>query len=375
MDDYEISNLSQAKNEYSARLVNILTPLVIDGIKSLFNDAKKMCIENNEKSKYLMTFQNFLARIPKWNNNVIDNETQRIIQESQCNYLEDLIVCVHIAQLKILTSIRVGQKQKKIDIDIPKINKFIHSVYIEVARKLYSNVYLFETDILPLNYQKNMRECEIIVRECIIDTVRNSIPVESILRSYIEETVEDEVEVKEEVIEKEVDISENQLGGGDEEEPTNQEPRLEEPFNQEITVSKEKQDVLYNESSLPNNENIKTLSIIKKQEEPFKEEPFEEEQENITLSFNNNDNVLNMGTNEETIIDAPKTIERLEEISNIRNEQRKLEEMEEEEDEPLEKLVIHSNNNIKLETDDIHDLNKPLDISKDMLLSDIEVIS
>jgi hypothetical protein len=369
MDDYEISNLSQAKNEYSARLVNILTPLVIDGIKSLFNDAKKMCIENNEKSKYLMTFQNFLARIPKWNNNVIDNETQRIIQESQCNYLEDLIVCVHIAQLKILTSIRVGQKQKKIDIDIPKINKFIHSVYIEVARKLYSNVYLFETDILPLNYQKNMRECEMIVRECIIDTVRNSIPVESILRSYIEETVEDEVEVKEEVIEKEVDISENQLGGGDEEEPTNQEPRIEEPTNQEITVSKEKQDVLNNESSLPNSENIKTLSTIKKQEEPF------EEQENITLSFNNNDNVLNMGTNEETIIEAPKTIERLEEISNIRNEQRKLEEMEEEEDEPLEKLVIHSNNNIKLETDDIHDLNKPLDISKDMLLSDIEVIS
>ena len=156
--------------------------------------------------------------------------------------------------MKILTSIRVGQKQKKIDIDIPKINKFIHSVYIEVARKLYSNVYLFETDILPLNYQKNMRECEMIVRECIIDTVRNSIPVESILRSYIEETVEDEVEVKEEVIEKEVDISENQLGGGDEEkhaieESTNQEPRLEEPFNQEITVSKEKQDVLYNESS------------------------------------------------------------------------------------------------------------------------------
>lgn len=366
MDDYEISNLSQAKNEYSARLVNILTPLVIDGIKSLFNDAKKMCIENNEKSKYLMTFQNFLARIPKWNNNVIDNETQRIIQESQCNYLEDLIVCVHIAQLKILTSIRVGQKQKKIDIDIPKINKFIHSVYIEVARKLYSNVYLFETDILPLNYQKNMRECEMIVRECIIDTVRNSIPVESILRSYIEETVEDEVEVKEEVIEKEVDVSENQIDGEEEtaiQESVNQEPLIQEPVNQESL----NQESLIQEPV--NQENIKTLAIVKK------EEPFEEEQENITLSFNNNDNVLNMGTNEETIIDAPKTIERLEEISNIRNEQRKLEEMEEEEDEPLEKLVIHSNNTIKLETDDIHDLNKPLDISKDMLLSDIEVIS
>ena len=367
MDDYEISNLSQAKNEYSARLVNILTPLVIDGIKSLFNDAKKMCIENNEKSKYLMTFQNFLARIPKWNNNIIDNETQRIIQESQCNYLEDLIVCVHIAQLKILTSIRVGQKQKKIDIDIPKINKFIHSLYIEVARKLYSNVYLFETDILPLNYQKNMRECEIIVRECIIDTVRNSIPVESILRSYIEETVEDEVEVKEEIVEKEVDISENQIDG-EQQQLVNQEPVIQEPVIQEPVIQEPViQEPVIQEPVIQ--ENIKNLATIKK------EEPFEDEQENITLSFNNNDNVLNMGTNQETVIDAPKTIERLEEISNMRNEQRKIEEMEEEEDEPLEKLVIHSNNSIKLETDDIHDLNKPLDISKDMLLSDIEVIS
>ena len=34
--------------------------------------------------------------------------------------LEDLVTCVHIIQLKILTAMRVGQKQKKIDINIPK---------------------------------------------------------------------------------------------------------------------------------------------------------------------------------------------------------------------------------------------------------------
>ena len=37
MDDYNINMLSQAKNEYSVNLVNIITPLIIEGFKSIFN--------------------------------------------------------------------------------------------------------------------------------------------------------------------------------------------------------------------------------------------------------------------------------------------------------------------------------------------------
>ena len=62
MDDYNINVLSEAKNEYSCRLLSILTPVVIDGVKSIFNDAERLCIENDEDDKYLMTFQNFLSR-------------------------------------------------------------------------------------------------------------------------------------------------------------------------------------------------------------------------------------------------------------------------------------------------------------------------
>ena len=89
-----------------------------------------MCISNDETEKYLMTFQNFLTRVPKWSQTIIEVETERIINTSRCSYLEDLITCVHIAQLKVLTSIRVSNKQKKIDIDIPKVQDFIHKVYI-----------------------------------------------------------------------------------------------------------------------------------------------------------------------------------------------------------------------------------------------------
>ena len=32
---------------------------MIEGIRSIFDEAYKLCIENEENEKYLMTFQNF----------------------------------------------------------------------------------------------------------------------------------------------------------------------------------------------------------------------------------------------------------------------------------------------------------------------------
>ena len=144
MDDFVISNLNESRNEWCARLVSIFTPLIKEGVQSIFNEAWKLCSDTDELNKYLMTFQNLLSRVPKWNSIIVEEEKKRIIKRSGCNYLEDLITCVHIIQLKVLTCIRVGNKQKKIDIAIPKLDAFIHKVYIHVARKVYSNVYFKE---------------------------------------------------------------------------------------------------------------------------------------------------------------------------------------------------------------------------------------
>jgi hypothetical protein len=193
MDDFTVSSLHESKNEWGSRLLTILTPHIVDGLKSIFDEAVKLCRENNEMEKYLMTFQNFITRIPKWNTNIIELERTRIVEKSGCGYLEDLVTCVHIIQLKLLSAIRVGQKQKKIDITIPKLDDFIHKIYIHVARKLYKNVYLFEINIPPLQTQKFHRELEIIIQECILNTIRDSIPVEAILHAYMDETIEEHI--------------------------------------------------------------------------------------------------------------------------------------------------------------------------------------
>ena len=346
MDDFNLKSLSTSKNEWASRLINILSPCVIEGYKSILKESINLCKNNNESEKYLMTFQNLISRIPKWNASIIEEEKNRIIEKSNCNYLEDLITCIHIIQLKTLTAMRVGNKQKKIDIDIPKIEDFIHKIYINSARKLYQNVYLFEKFIQPLQIQKNNRELEIIINECILNTIRENIPVDNILRAYLDETIEEEIEedIKEEVIVKALpeDIKEE----------NNAKENLyitkdEEADKNDIDISRlPKEDV-----KIPEIDNLDTS-----------------EDENQLLSFNDTDFVKDSNDVEHNIA-APKDIDTLEKISEIRNNQRKEEEDDESDD---EKLNI-SNEEIKLDDLDIHSLNEPSMQLKDDNL-DIEIL-
>jgi len=323
MDDFNVSSLHESKNEWGSRLITILTPLVIDGYKSILEEAVKLCKENNEMDKYLMTFQNFITRIPKWNPSIIETERKRIAEKSGCAYLEDLVTCVHIIQVKILTAMRVGQKQKKIDINVPKLDDFIHKVYINVARKIYKNVYLFELNIPPLQIQKNNRELEILVQEGILNTLRESIPVETILKAYMDETVEEDVieEVKEQIIDE--------------------------------PIVKENQTVESNQSNNKNNvEKIDTTMGGSK------------------LSFSDIDYVKD-NNNNVVPVSAPKSIDRLEEISELRNQQRK---EEDDEDDENVKLQI-SDQSFQLGGLDFETIEEPkLELLPELLIDNVEVL-
>ena len=157
---------------------------------------------------------------------------------------------------------------------------------------------MFETNIAPLSIQKHYRELEIIVQECILNTLRESIPVESILKAYMDETVEEDVieEVNEQIIE---------------------EP-IKKPLDAPGAIS----------NGLP--------SKIS------------------NLSFNDIDYVK---TDDGSVsnINAPKSIERLEEISQLRNQQRK---MDDEEDYDNIKLKI-SDQVFNLDSLDVHNIEEP----------------
>jgi hypothetical protein len=197
MDDFLPETLKSAIGEYSQRLINILTPEIYNGFQSMVNESYQICVTNGETNKYLMTFQNCIRRIPKYSQTIIENECNRIIDKSGCNYLEDLLTVTHVILLKNLTTIRVGNRQKKIDISIPKFDAFVHKVYINVGRKIYRNVDLFIFDVPPLVKMKNRRIVENIIEKCILDTIRDNMPFEHIIRSYLDESEEHEEELLE----------------------------------------------------------------------------------------------------------------------------------------------------------------------------------
>jgi hypothetical protein len=321
---------------------------------------------------------------------------------------------VHITQLKILTSIRVSSKQKKIELNIPKLFDFIHKVYIVAARKIYQNVYLFEKDILPLQQQKHMRECELLIKESIISVIRETMPIENILRAYIDETEEEEIieesfvkkeeDVKDEEVKKDEDIKQDAAVEGDKEQDNDTtnivktDGESQDETQDDNSVSPPK--LIINEKNVesdiqkPVSEKILTetstevsvntpidktsANTVQTNEIPVSPPP--------SITFNDTDNVVKfknkdlpgeINNSEPEKINAPKTIERLEQISTERHKQRKLDELEEydDDDDGLDKIKIMSGGpKVELGALDIQVLDTPLKLNTSPQLTGVEIL-
>ena len=179
-----ITVLVDAKIEYTKQLTNILVPFIFQGVKSIYKSTVSLC-NMNQDGKILMRFQEQLSQIPKWNQEIIDEEYHRIIEDSKCDWLDDLVTAVFLSHTKILTAIKSGNKQNKINLKIPKIDHFIHKCYIESAREFWKNPYIFSDQVTHSEYQRNINDGHKIIGSCIEETIRKLLPVKNILREYL----------------------------------------------------------------------------------------------------------------------------------------------------------------------------------------------
>ena len=346
MEDFSVLSLVEAKNEWCARLVTIFTPAVIEGLRSIFNEAIQLCDNDDESSQYLMTFQTFLKRIPNWNPEIIAQERKRIEEESGCNYLEDLITCVHIIQMKALSCIRVSSANKKVDIDIPPVDKFVHKVYVKCASKVYRNVYLYELEQEPLQVQKNNRELELLVREAILEAVRDTMPVEQLLKTYMAEQ-DGEIEVRTEQDDMKEASSPVEKAPAPQDSPLSRAP--EKNINFTLPRSQPEPPAAQPPASAP----LAKLQIPGVGEPPKATSSAPDGK--LTLKFDNLDYTMS-DNGEKKVEVAPKTVARLEEISEERNKQRKMEEAEEDEE-----MTLKIGEEVKLEIENLNssDRKKP----------------
>ena len=182
--DY-LNLLVEKKREFSIYLINDLYTEINKGINSLYVNCKN---KNTDINEALILFQQILGDVPKWNDTIIALETNRI--KKSIHYIEDLLTAVFISNMRMLCSIK--NKDKQINVKVPKLENFIHKCYIEVAKQFWSYTYFFNENINKLEIQKNKRHIENIIKASIEEVIRRSLPIKSILKDYLETNLETE---------------------------------------------------------------------------------------------------------------------------------------------------------------------------------------
>ena len=191
-----------AKQEWTKHICNLLVPVIEEGFRNIYaNCAKSVQVtEDPEDEDATVTapmvgaiskFKETLLDIPKWNQEIIDQEFDRILNNDDCReVLDDLVKAAFTSHILILTSVNLsGQTNKKVEMNIPSSKRFVHKIYIEAARVFYRNPHLFVTFFndaeTEYRYHKNGSRIEQVLCASVEEAIRKLMPIRAILRAYM----------------------------------------------------------------------------------------------------------------------------------------------------------------------------------------------
>jgi len=186
------------KDIYTDYLLNILTPLIYEGLKSVYDKAityeKHYDIETKKNSKIQnpginALFQHFLLGFKKMNQHMITEETQRIRDNSHhADIFDNLIKAVIKSHIETLTYNKKNSKLSKEKYhDNIDIYSFIHKCYIESAKLVYEQPELF-------NPNHNQIQIFQLIKQGIKNAIKQTLPMKQILDEYLDTNPEQVME-------------------------------------------------------------------------------------------------------------------------------------------------------------------------------------
>jgi hypothetical protein len=182
----------EAKKELSKQLNDVMVTFLYTGIRTIWASSRESYEMDIKKDKgVLKTFQEKLSMIPRWNQNIINSEYNRLLNQSEKiepEFIDKLIEALFISHIQVLASIKLNSKKNKLNVKIPNSKNFVHKCYIECARRFYIEPSLFEdrrNKCTSVSIQKNLSICYKIIIDCIEKTVRNTLPIRSILEEAL----------------------------------------------------------------------------------------------------------------------------------------------------------------------------------------------
>ena len=276
--------LVEAKREYIGQLCLLMCPVMIETYETMYEEAYKL----TKGRKVLVMYQKLLKEVPNWSDAMSKQHTDNI--SNRCAWFNDLLAAVFVSCVKILSAVRLNKDNKKISLKLPTNEVFIQTCYNNAAKDLYRDPYIYHE-----TQNEHARNDKLYERfcMCIETSVKELIPVQQILQTYMSQTQEgqdldlDEAEVGDsedpDLIDGyEEETSEEPFDAGQSME-TPMEPSMETPMEPSMEPSMEppmEQQVMQPEQSSPFDNEFRTIDTKR---QPQQQQPYQSEEEEGVL--------------------------------------------------------------------------------------------
>ena len=269
MDNLNI--LVEAKREYLGQLCILMCPVMIETFDEMYEEAYKL----SKGRKVLVMYQKLLKEVPNWSDAMSKQHSDNIA--NRCAWFNDLLAAVFVSCVKILSAVRLSKDNKKISLKLPTNEVFIQMCHNKAAESLYNDPYIYHEE-----QNEHSRNDKLFERfsVCIENAVKELIPVQQILQTYMSQTQEGQV----------LDLGDAEVG--DSEDPEllegDQEEVASEPFESET------QNEMPMEGVEPGEMGMETdMNMGEQQEQPMQmsdgEEHMETDVNQPSSSFYNNE--------------------------------------------------------------------------------------
>ena len=244
--------LVEAKREYIGQLCLLMCPVMIETYETMYEEAYKL----TKGRKVLVMYQKLLKEVPNWSDAMSKQHTDNIT--NRCAWFNDLLAAVFVSCVKILSAVRLNKDNKKISLKLPTNEVFVQTCYNNAAKDLYRDPYIYHE-----TQNEHTRNDKLYERFCVcIETsVKELIPVQQILQTYMSQTQEGQ----------DLDVGEAEVG--DSEDPDlidgYEEETSEEPFDAEPSMEAPMEQVMEQPSMEP--------STPEQTSEPQQSSPFDNE--------------------------------------------------------------------------------------------------
>ena len=170
--------IGYANHVYSRQLISVCTDPIYKSFMEMYNRISTQAINKNE---ILSSFQLSIKQIPNWTKSQIFEQVQKT--SVNCNFLPDLLAAVYLSNVKILSAVKIKKSSKKVHVKIPDLNQFIHTIFINVAQRIYDNPKCFS--IREFGIEMNNKEIiHSYIQNAIQDALIKMLPFQNILQTY-----------------------------------------------------------------------------------------------------------------------------------------------------------------------------------------------